>query len=101
MTFMPYRAEVVNAVQVAKRAGVSIVALSDSRASPIALAADHAFMIPTATPQFFTSTVAASAFLETLMAFVVADASPDVIASIERFHRLRHESGIYWPEGGS
>jgi DNA-binding MurR/RpiR family transcriptional regulator len=100
MTFTPYRSEVVSAVRVAKRAGVSIIALSDSRASPIALEADHVFVIPTATPQFFTSTVAASAFLESLMAFVVADASPDVVASIERFHRLRHESGIYWPEGG-
>lgn len=100
MTFTPYRSEVVTAVQVAKRAGVSIIALSDSRASPIALEADHVFVIPTATPQFFTSTVAASAFLESLMAFVVADASPDVVASIERFHRLRHESGIYSPEGG-
>ena len=31
-------------------------------------------MVPTETPQFFTSTVAAAALLETLMAFVVADA---------------------------
>ena len=98
MTFTPYRAEVVAAVEAAKREGVTVIALSDSRASPIALGAGHAFVIPTATAQFFPSTIAAGAFLETLMAFVVADASPEVVANIERFHERRLAGGVYWQE---
>ena len=31
-------------------------------------------------------------------AFVVADAAPDVIESIERIHRRRYDLGIYWPD---
>ena len=50
------------------------------------------------TPQFFPSTVATVALLETLMAFVIADARPEVIASIERFHERRHDLGIYLEE---
>ena len=32
------------------------------------------------------------------MAFVIADANDEVIANIERFHKRRHEFGIYWNE---
>ena len=35
------------------------------------------------------------ALLETLMAFVIADASPNVIRNIGRFHDRRTELGIY------
>ena len=55
-------------------------------------------MIPTQTPQFFTSTVAVSAFLETLIAFVIADADDAAVANIERFHDRRHALGVYWKD---
>ena len=99
MTFDPYRSEVVDAVRVARDQGCAVVALSDSRASPIAIGADHVFVIPTDTPQFFTSGVAAAALLEALVAFVVADAKPDVVANIERFHARRRTLGVYWQPG--
>jgi len=98
MTFKPYRREVVEAVAAAADQGVTIIGLSDSPASPILTRAAHRFIIPMDTPQFFTSTVALAAFLETLMAFVIADADPTVIANIEAFHERRHELGIYWDE---
>ena len=56
------------------------------------------FCVPTDTAQFFTSTVAVGALFETLMAFVVADAPPEVVASIEQFHSRRQAFGIYWAE---
>ncbi len=98
MTFKPYRREVVETVSMAAEQGVSVVAISDSLASPIMSHALHRFVVPMETPQFFTSTVALTALLETLMAFVIADAAPDVIANIERFHQRRHALGIYWDE---
>jgi hypothetical protein len=42
--------------------------------------------------------VAALALLETLVAFVVADAAPEVIAEIGRRHERRHTLGIYQEE---
>ena len=98
MTFTPYRSEVIDATRSAMDQGASVVALTDSRASPIAFEAEHAFVLGTGTPQFFPSTLAAAALLETLIAFMVADADPKVIANIDRFHRRRFDLGVYWKE---
>jgi len=95
MTFKPYRGEVIDAAVLARRQGVTVIGLSDSAASPVVAGSEHGFVVPTETPQFFTSTVAAGALLETLMAFVIADASPEVVANIERFHTRRRTLGIY------
>lgn len=99
MTFEPYRTEVVQSVALATRQGATVIAISDSAASPIASAAKHLFIVPTESPQFFTSTVALTALLETVLAFVIADAPIDVVRSIERFHARRHEVGVYFDEG--
>ena len=95
MTFKPYRTEVVEAVATVRDQGVTVIGISDSPASPLVAGSEHGFVVCSDTPQFFPSTVAALALLETLVAFVVADASPDVIASIEQVHTRRHALGIY------
>lgn len=95
MTFKPYRTEVLEAVELAIEQNLSIIGISDSPASPVITQSDYGFVVHTDTPQFFTSTVAAAALLETLMAFVIADADPAVIANIERFHQRRQALGIY------
>ena len=95
ITFKPYRQEVVSAVHQARLQGVRIIGISDSPASPILLDADQSFIVDTETPQFYTSIVATMALLETLMAFVIADADQSVINEIEAFHERRHHLGIY------
>lgn len=101
MTFKPYRREVVEAVVEAKRSGVTVIAISDSRASPILRQADQGFVVASDSPQFFPSTVATLALLETLVAFVVADAGDEVVANIQAFHERRHKLGIYLEEWDS
>lgn len=96
LTFKPYRREVVEAVEAALQQGATVIGISDSLASPVFRGASYRFAVPVDSPQFFTSTTALSAFLETLMAFVIADADPDIIANVERFHQRRHELGVYW-----
>jgi DNA-binding MurR/RpiR family transcriptional regulator len=98
MTFKPYRSEVVEAVRLAREQGVAIIAVTDSRSAPIAIGAQHVFVLPTDSPQFFTSMVAVAALIETIMAFVIADAGADVVANIEKFHQRRHDLGVYWRE---
>lgn len=100
ITFKPYRAEVVEAVEVAREQGATIIGISDSLASPIVAGSEHGFVVQTDTPQFFTSIFSTGALLETLMAFVIADASEDVIANIDRFHARRHALGIYREDKG-
>ena len=100
LSFKPFRSDVVSTVNLAQEQGVTVIGISDSPASPLVAGNEHGFVVQTDSPQFFTSTIAASALLETLMAFVVADASADVIDNIGRFHDRRVELGIYLEEGG-
>jgi len=95
MTFAPYRTDVVEAVTLARERGGTIVAITDRRTSPIALQADHVFVTPTNTPQFFPSLSAAFTLVETLLAFVIAHAGESAIENINRFHRARYRAGVY------
>lgn len=95
ITCKPYRAEVVEAVRIAREQGVSVVGISDSPASPIIIGSDHGFVVAADTPQFFPSSVSTIALLETLLSFVIAVASPEIVTRVERFHRRRHQLGIY------
>ena len=98
MTFRPYRREVVEAVQTARAQGVTIIAISDSPVTPIFEGANYRFLVSVDTPLMFISTVALSALLESLMAFVISDLDESVIASIERFHQRRYDLRIYLGE---
>ncbi|MHC8507859.1 MAG: MurR/RpiR family transcriptional regulator [Rhodospirillales bacterium] len=100
MTFAPFRRDVTEAVRLAKDRGAVIAAVSDSRAAPIVPGADHVFIVPTETPHFFTSMTAVTALIETLIAFIVADAEPEVIERIGAFHHARRDAGIYTGEDG-
>jgi len=95
MTCKPYRSEVVEAVRIAREQGMTVVSLSDSPASPILRGADHAFVVAVDTPQFFPSSVSIIALLETLLSFVIAVASDEIVERVETFHKRRHQLGLY------
>jgi DNA-binding MurR/RpiR family transcriptional regulator len=99
MTCRPYRAEVVEAVTIAKGQGMTVVGLSDSPASPILREADHSFTVSVETPQFFPSSVSIIALLETILSFVVAVGSDEIPERVATFHKRRHELGLYHREG--
>ena len=95
ITLKPYRREVLEAVDLAREQGMRIVGLSDSPASPIIRGADHGFVLAADTPQFFPSSVSTIALLETLLSFVIAVASDEIVDRVERFHGRRHRLGLY------
>lgn len=98
MSMRPYRSEVIAALEVAREQGLTIIGLSDSPASPIIRAANHGFVVAVDTPQFFPSSVSAIALLETLLSFVIAVASDEIVERVEKFHRRRHQLGLYVEE---
>ncbi len=98
MTCRPYRTEVVESVQIARDQGLTVIGLSDSPVSPLILGADHAFLVAADTPQFFPSSVSTIALLETLLSFVIAVASDEIVERVETFHQRRHQLGIYSEE---
>jgi len=91
----PYRTEVVEAVLLARQQGVKIIAISDSPASPLIRNADHGFVISVDTPQFFPSSVSIIALLETLLSIVVSVASDEIVERVDKFHKRRHQLGLY------
>ncbi len=95
ITCKPFRREVVEAVRVAKEQGMTVIGISDSAASPVITEADHGFVVGVETPQFFPSSVAIIGLLETLLSFVIAAASPNIVDRVRQFHRRRHELGLY------
>lgn len=95
MTCRPYRTEVIEAVKIAREQGMTVIGISDSPASPIVIGSDHSFVIAVDTPQFFPSSVSTIALLETLLSFVIAVASDEIVERVEKFHRRRHQLGIY------
>jgi DNA-binding MurR/RpiR family transcriptional regulator len=95
VTCHPYRSEVLDAIGVAREQGVRIIGISDSPASPVLRAADHRFVVQADAPQFFPSSVSTIALLETLLSFVIAVASDEIVERVEKFHSRRHQLGIY------
>lgn len=98
ITCRPYRREVVEAIAVAREQGMAIIGISDSPASPVIRAADHGFVVAADTPQFFPSSVSTIALLETLLSFVIAVASDEIVERVKSFHKRRHDLGIYVDE---
>jgi DNA-binding MurR/RpiR family transcriptional regulator len=96
----PYARQTVEAVRFARERGAAVVAVTDSRGSPLAAGADHALISPSGTPQFFNSIVGAAAVLETLMAMLVALGDDRMLASIRLYDRIRHERKAYWLDRG-
>ncbi|MEL6608888.1 MAG: MurR/RpiR family transcriptional regulator [Pseudomonadota bacterium] len=98
ITCKPYRAEVVETVEIAREQGLKVISLSDSPASPIFRDAPHRFQVAVDTPQFFPSSVSIIALLETLLSFVIATASDEIVDRVETFHHRRHTLGLYHAE---
>ncbi len=98
MTMKPYRTEVIEAVRIARDQGITVIGISDSPASPIILHAQHGFTVAVDTPQFFPSSVSTIALLETLLSFVIAVASDEIVERVEKFHQRRHQLGLYREE---
>lgn len=95
ITCKPYRREVLEAMEIAREQGMTIIGISDSPASPVITGSDYGFQVSAETPQFFPSSVSTIALLETLLSFVIASASPEIVDRVDRFHKRRHELGIY------
>ncbi len=98
ITCHPYRTEVIEAIKLARQQGMTVVGISDSPASPVILNAQHGFVLSADTPQFFPSSVSTIALLETLLSFVIAVSSDEIVDRVARFHHRRHELGLYAEE---
>jgi DNA-binding MurR/RpiR family transcriptional regulator len=95
ISFAPYSREALLAASHAHKAGASVVAITDSSASPLALEAAAVLPFSVASPSFFPSVAAGVALVEALLEQLVAEGGDAVVARIERVERELFDSGTY------
>ncbi|MGI9475318.1 MAG: MurR/RpiR family transcriptional regulator [Hyphomicrobiaceae bacterium] len=92
----PYASHAVEAAERVRRAGVPVVAVTDSYAAPIAVDAAHVFVTPTNSPHFFASAVPLVVLFEALLSMVVRRGGRKTRERIAAIERENHRSGAYW-----
>lgn len=95
ISFAPYSKESLVVIEAAKAVGAQIVAVTDSSASPLALAADVAILFAVRSPSFFPSAAAGVAVAEALLELLVADAGEEAGVRIDRSEQQLFDSGAY------
>lgn len=92
----PYTTAAVERASYAARRGVSVVAITDSRVSPVAAIARTSILIPTETPSFFHAITPAFAAAETLVALVAARAGEQALSAIRNAEHQLDAFSTYW-----
>lgn len=98
LSIEPYSARSVTLAARVAALGVPLIALTDSRLSPVAEHATHCFCIRTDSPQFFPSHVAATVFFEAIIGMVIHIKGSEAQKRIAAVERQNHELGEYWQD---
>ena len=90
----PYSRRVVEVARIAGEAGIDVIALTDSRASPLAARADHSFFIPHQS-SFITNSIGAYVvFCEGLTNLVARQLGGKVLRALERQEHFLEALGV-------
>jgi DNA-binding MurR/RpiR family transcriptional regulator len=95
ISFAPYSREALWVIDAAKSAGASVIALTDSEASPLALAAGTSVLFSVDSPSFFPSVAAGVALGEALLELLVVGAGNAAVRKLEDAENQLYESGAY------
>lgn len=95
----PYAESTVRAAGFARERGLEVVAVTDSRASPLARSASRLLLASTESPQFFPSMSGALATLEALLGYLVAQGGRGQIARIQAHQPFHRALGTFHEEG--
>ncbi len=98
VTKTPYVRRAVIAAELARDAGADVILLTDMHRCPAIPHATHAFIVPSESPQFFSSYVATLTLIETMIAMIVASSTEDATASIRAVEEKNQKLGEYWAE---
>lgn len=96
VTKTPYASRAVHAAEMARLAGACTLVLTDSHTCPALQHATYSFIIPSDSPQFFSSYAATLVLMETIIAMLVARSGKDAsqrIRDVEARNRRLGEFG--------
>jgi DNA-binding MurR/RpiR family transcriptional regulator len=92
----PYSRSTVETAQLAARRGVAVVAITDSRVSPLARVARESIVVTASSHSFFPSMVPALAAAEILAALVAAGSGTNVEAAVKDVQKVLSSLEVYW-----
>jgi DNA-binding MurR/RpiR family transcriptional regulator len=95
ISFAPYSREAMSVIDAAKSAGAHVIALTDSDASPLALAADLSVLFSVNSPSFFPSVAAAVALSEALLELLVVAEGDAAVQKLEEAENQLYGNGAY------
>jgi len=98
--FDPYSQETVALSGQAAKRGASIVAITDSPVSPLALCARHVFVARNESPALFQSTTAAHSIGTALIVLITAAEGDAAVATMQRREASLRQLGAYWSSEG-
>lgn len=92
----PYAKRSVDAAQIAHESGAYVVVISDSISCPAFRFATHYFIVPTDSPQFFSSYIATLVLVESLMGMVIRRSGQEAHQRLREVETNNHRLGEYW-----
>jgi DNA-binding MurR/RpiR family transcriptional regulator len=95
VSFAPYSREALFVADQVRSVGATLVAFTDSGASPLARDAQAVLQFEVTSPSFFPSVAAGVALSEALLERLVADGGDAVVNRIEKVEQGLFDSGIY------
>jgi DNA-binding MurR/RpiR family transcriptional regulator len=98
ISYEPYAADAVKAVEHAGAAGAAVIALTDGPHSPVARHAKHTLVVPTTTTSFYQSMIPTLAILEVMVSMSIAAAGAPAVERIREEFARRERFGVYWQE---
>lgn len=98
VTKAPYARRSMLALTSARAKGAATIVITDSHASPALAHAEHGFIVPTESPQFFSSYTATLVLMETLVSMLLARRGAGAEELIRRAEAEIRDLGETWAD---
>lgn len=98
VTKSPYTRRAVLAAEMVQAAGVQVIVVTDSHACPANKYAHYSFIVPSDSPQFFSSYAATIVLLETMIAMLVARSDAATSQKIRDIEARNSSLGEFWAD---
>ncbi len=96
ITKFPYTRSSVEATRLARQKNMMVIVITDATDSPVIPFANHTFIIPTESPQFFSSHVATLVLIESLMGMTIARGGQAASKRIAAVEQANQALDCYW-----
>ncbi|MEM1235760.1 MAG: MurR/RpiR family transcriptional regulator [Pseudomonadota bacterium] len=96
LTMRPYAQRAVATAKLARDIGADVILVTDALECPALAHTTLGFVVPTDSPQFFSSYAVTLVLIETLIAMIVAESEADATAAINQVEAKNRELGEYW-----